>query len=158
MGTLSTGISFKNALESSLKDTAPFDATGTMYLSRDNEIKSIEQSFNNIGFSDYKTQNYSEYTQYDLGESVSNFINANAKDTKVLDIMGNTNARTISILQYNGLKKLKNKEKLSLNDNEVLITSNNDKVIKILEKFLDNNDRVEVKGKKYIMISLDLYM
>jgi putative ABC transport system permease protein len=149
MGILSTGISFKNSLEASLKDTTPFDATGIMYLSKDDKIKSIEQSLNSIGFNDYKSQNYSEYYEYNLGESIDSFINANTKDKKVLDSIGQPSVRAISISQYNDLRKLDNKEKSSLNDNEILITSNNDKVVKVLDRFLDNNDSVEIKGKNY---------
>ncbi|WP_330586231.1 FtsX-like permease family protein [Romboutsia sp. CE17] len=60
---LSTGLSFKNALEKSLEETTPFDATATMYY--DSEYQNdIESTLKELNFNLDDNEKYAYYNEY----------------------------------------------------------------------------------------------
>ncbi len=50
IAVLSTGLSFKNAVESSLEGATPYDASATIYIYSEDKVKSMEDSLKNVGF------------------------------------------------------------------------------------------------------------
>ena len=147
---LSTGLSFKNALEKSLEETTPFDATATMYY--DSEYKNdIKSTLKELNFNLDDNEKYAYYNEYIINETLSKsldkYINENQK--KELSKVDSYNIYAIKESEYNKVMELENEEKVNLNNGEILITSNNDKVIKPLNDILKENNKIDLNNKVY---------
>ena len=147
---LSTGLSFKNALEKSLEETTPFDATATMYY--DSEYQNdIESTLKELNFNLDDNEKYAYYNEYIINETLSKsldkYINENQK--KELSKVDSYNIYAIKESEYNKVMELENEEKVNLNNGEILITSNNDKVIKPLNDILKENNKIDLNNKVY---------
>ena len=147
---LSTGLSFKNALEKSLEETTPFDATATMYY--DSEYKNdIKSTLKELNFNLDDNEKYAYYNEYIINETLSKsldkYINENQK--KELSKVNLYNIYVIKESEYNKVMELENEEKVNLNNGEILITSNNDKVIKPLNDILKENNKIDLNNKVY---------
>ncbi|HHD2753633.1 TPA: FtsX-like permease family protein [Clostridium perfringens] len=153
IGTLSTGLSFKNALEKGLEATTPFDASATYYPDKDSKIKTAEESIKELGFkfnSDDKIASYNEYRldNTNLGNLLEkNAENNNAK--KILEIASDYGVNSINISSYNAIRDLKGEKSLSLNNNEILISSDFPKLEGTLKNLLQSNSKIEIDGKEY---------
>ncbi|WP_419725678.1 FtsX-like permease family protein [Terrisporobacter petrolearius] len=144
IGVLSTGFSLKNAIESGLKGATPFDATGQMYVNEGDKMKDIKKSFDSMGIKlskDDKVAYYNEYTDKTL---ISDVISLN-KDVKEID----PEISYVKISDYNKIRQLKNEDPINLKENEVLIMSNFSKMIPSIEKYMESNDTIKIKGKEY---------
>ncbi|EOR27142.1 ABC transporter [Clostridium sartagoforme AAU1] len=60
--TLSTGLSFKNTLESSLKDSTPFSASAIMFLDEKYNSKDIKENLDKLNFKFNEGEKYMIYT------------------------------------------------------------------------------------------------
>ena len=149
MTILSTGISFKNALESGLKETTPFDASATTYVNKGDEVKPIKNSIEKAGFKFDSNVRYAEYSEYYLGENINTILNLDDETTKKLDKLVILRAVGIKASEYNNVRKLEGKDAIDLKENEVLVTSNNDKIVPIVNDYLKNNKTMNIKGKTY---------
>lgn len=162
MGILSTGIGFKNALEAGLEKTTPFDASATIYVSEDYKVKSIKESLDNLGFKFNDKDKYVYYDTYDSGFDIKNLNKGLDKENqKNLEKLDYVKANFIKLSEYNNIRKLEGKKSIDLDNNEVLIMSNNNTVSKIVNDFLENNKEIKidnidfkVKNKKVIDDSL----
>lgn len=148
IGILSTGISFKNALESSLKNTTPFDASAIMYITKGEKIQSIEDALNAL---DFKFDKSEQHVYYDIYNSNLKFNNIFTKyetklDKKILSTVGKQNIEFIKISDYNKIRKLDGKNPVDLENNKVILMSNNNT---ILNKFLEKNNDIKIDGKNY---------
>lgn len=141
IGMLSTGISFKNALEKSLENNTPFDASAKMNVSEDDEIKSISQSIKKLGYDFDNNEKYVEYTVYSSKSDMKKLLNGKIKeeDSTRLNKIEAYGSNIITISDYNKIRDLDGKNKINLNENEVLLISNNNKVINILNDILKYN-------------------
>lgn len=151
MGMLSTGLSFKDALQKGLENTTPFDTTGTMYLYEEDKVKSIEESLNNIGFKFDNNEKYVYFFDYKLDgklkEVFDKYIKENQKDK--FDKYKNVRTYAIKISEYNEIRKLQGKEPISLNENEVLFTSNENGIVNIVNDILKYNDKITLENKEF---------
>ncbi len=151
MGILSTGLSFKNALQKGLENTTPFDATAIMYTYEEDKIKSIEESLNNIGFKFNNNEEYAYYFEYrtkdTLKDSFSKHIKSNQQD-KFKKYIKSTNY-VIKISEYNEIRKLNGKQPITLNNNEVLFTSNESGTVDLVNDVLKYNDKITLDNKEY---------
>ncbi|WP_270532123.1 FtsX-like permease family protein, partial [Paraclostridium sordellii] len=151
IGILSTGISFKNALESSLKNTTPFDASAIMYITKGEKIQSIEDALNAL---DFKFDKSEQRVYYDIYNSNLKFNNIFTKyetklDKKILSTVGKQNIEFIKISDYNKIRKLDGKNPVDLENNKVILMSNNNTILNILNKFLEKNNDIKIDGKNY---------
>lgn len=78
IGILSTGISFKNALESSLKNTTPFDASAYMYVNKDDKIKSIKESLDALNFKFDSSEPHVYFNTYTSKVTIADVLGKNA--------------------------------------------------------------------------------
>lgn len=162
MGILSTGIGFKNASETGLEKTTPFDASATMFVNEDDKVKSIKESLDNLGFKFNDKDKYVYYDTYDSGFDIKNLNKSIDKENqKNLEKLDYVKASFIKLSEYNNIRKLEGKKSIDLDKNEVLIMSNNNTVSKIVNDFLENNKEIKidnidfkVKNKKVIDDSL----
>lgn len=151
IGVLSTGLSFKDALQESLEDTTPFDVSGNMYISEDDKIKSIEESLDNLGFKFDNNEKYAYINEYRLDENMYNSLEAytNSKDKKELKTIGKYSLYLSKLSEYNNTRELLNKESLELKENEVFITSNQGPIVDLMNKILKYNNKINIDGKEY---------
>lgn len=144
IGMLSTGFSFKNALELGLEDVTPFDASAYMYVSPEDKAQDIQKSLEHIGMKFDGNDKVAYYNQYIDGTKIQNTIPLD-KDFKNLD----TQVYYVKISDYNKLRKLKNEKPIDLKENEVLITSNFSKLLPHIENYMKDNSTINLDGKTY---------
>ncbi|MGL5712015.1 MAG: FtsX-like permease family protein [Paraclostridium sp.] len=144
MCILTSGLGFKTSLEAGLKVATPFDASAYIYVYKDDKIKSIEESFENMGFEFNNKDKVVYYNKY-------------TDDNYVADILGlknlpneiNNKVSYIKISDYNKIMKMNNKETIRLRDNEVLISSNFDKSLPIIENYMKENKTLKIDNNHY---------
>ncbi|MDY3002519.1 MAG: ABC transporter permease, partial [Romboutsia timonensis] len=141
---LSTGFSFKNAIESGLEKSTPFDASAYMQISLYGKDKDIKKFLDYIGFKFDKNDKVAYYNEYRDGKIISDIIPLN-DDVERLDY----NISYIKISDYNKMREIRNEEPIDLNKDEVLITSNLYKLLPSIEKYMKNNNAIKMDGKTY---------
>lgn len=151
IGILSTGISFKNALESSLKDTTPFDASASLYVYKDDKIKNMKEPLDALNFKFDKSE---PHVYYDIYTSKLTFSDIFANDTtkankKILNNIGNQGIGFIKLSDYNNIRKLDGKKPVDLDSNKVILMSNNNTMSDIADRFLEKNNTLKIDGKEY---------
>ncbi|MDM0470645.1 ABC transporter permease [Clostridium perfringens] len=159
IGTLSTGLSFNNALKKGLESTTPFDATANYFPNKDSKIKTAEGLINELGFKlnpDDKIVSYNEYKLDNtslvglIEKNVKNTKNAENSDTKqFMWEIKEQGIDTINISSYNAINSLKGEKTLSLGNNEVLISSNWSNLDDTLKNVLQNNSKIKIGNKEY---------
>lgn len=151
IGILSTGISFKSALQSGLEEITPFDASARNYLNEDESPNAIENSLNKLGFKFDESEKYVYYNEYESNMKMQSFNKNLTKENqkKLNDISNVVKLLFIKSSEYNDIRKLNQKDEIKLNDDEVLITSNVEYMVNILNDFLEDNNKITIKGKSY---------
>lgn len=147
IGILSTGISFKNTLEKSLKSSTPFDASGYIFIHEGENIKSVEDSLNAINFKFDETEKYVYFTIYDSGVKLKKIVNEKdiVNKSAFTDTFNFSKLQLMKISDYNNIRKLEDKKNIYLKANEVILTSNRSDLIDILK----NTEQINLYGKKY---------
>lgn len=146
IGMLSTGISFKNALEKDLKNNTPFDASARMNISQDDEIKSISESIHKLGYDFDNNEKYVEYTVYGSKSDIKKLFKDKIKeeDYKRLNKIETYGSSIITISDYNKIRNLDGKNKINLKKNEVLLISNSSKIVNIINDILKYNRELTI--------------
>lgn len=151
IGMLSTGFSFKSALESGLKESTPFDASAYIYVYEDDDmVKSIGESLDRLGVefnSEDKVAYYNQYASKDLFKDV--FKLDNSSDNIVTKVM------YIKLSDYNKLREISNEKPISLKEDEVIITSNFSNAVTYMEDYMKNNN---IKDNKIVEHNLKTEM
>ena len=142
--TLSTGFSFKNALESSLEEATPYDFSAYAYIDPDYNVISIEESLNKMGISFNDNAKVVYYNEYKNSESFNDIMNLNQS-------AGNFNPeiRYIKISDYNKMRAISNEEPIELAKDEVLVTSTASKVLPEIKEYMSKNDTLSIENTTY---------
>lgn len=146
ISVLTTGMSFKQSLESGLKYSTPYDVSVNMYIQPEDKVQNIEESLNNIGFKFDKNDKYTSYDEYMAGVKIKDLIPIDKKDP-----YANIDVNFIKISEYNNLKELKGENRIKLNDDEILILSNFSKIKPHIDNYLEKNNTLKIKDKDYIV-------
>ena len=141
IGMLSTGFSFKNALESGLKDSTPYDASAYMYIDKDQKATDIQKSLEYIGVKFNKEDKVVYYDLYTDNKTISEALNLNANMRSLMNYM--------KLSDYNKIRALDNQNAIELNKDEVLITSNYANTLEAIQNYVKNNDSIKIKNKSY---------
>lgn len=151
IGMLSTGISFKNALEKGLENNTPFDASASMSFLESDEIRSISQSMKKLGYNFDDNEEYVEYKAYMAKIGIEELFKEQLKehDNKYLKKMENYTLRILTISDYNKIRNLNGKDRIYLNESEVLLTSNNNEVVNVLNNILEYNKKLSINNMNY---------
>ena len=153
ISTLSTGLSFKNALEKGLEATTPFDASATYYVDENNKIKTAEESIKELGFKFNPEDKIVSYNEYKLEKTnLESLLTKNAQGKnaeKLAPTFSEYGVNAISVSSYNDIRALSGEKSVSLANNEVLISSNLSELEGTLENVLKNNKEIEIDGKEY---------
>lgn len=150
VGMLSTGLSFKNALEQGVKNTTPFDASAYIYVDEESKIKYIEDALSKMKYEFKDNQEHMFYNEYKISvstdEILRKYIDKTNSSIKV-GFYGGTNA--ISISDYNKIRKFKGEEPVELESNQVLVSSNNDTIASAIELLIASGDTINIVDKQY---------
>lgn len=142
---LSTGISFKKDFEAGVEKITPFDASLILYA--DDEIQNIEDIFNKIDFKISENEKYEIYTEYGSNVKLDDLF------TSIDEKYKSWQAGFVKISDYNKMLKLRGKKEIDLKKDEVLILSNDNKFIKPINENLKSSNKVNIKGKEYVVIN-----
>lgn len=147
---LSTGLSFKNSLESSLKDTVPFDVSARIIKFEGGENKTIEQAIKESGFNFTDKEKYVVLQEYRLEESYGDILRGygDGKGDKFLD-NGYNNISALKISDYNKLRELNGQSSMDLKEDEVLITSNFSKLVPLVKSYMKENKTLKINNINY---------
>ncbi len=154
IGILSTGLSLKNGMEKALANSTPFDASATMYINEEQSIISIEESLKKLNFQFDNSENYGFYNEYIIDTRIKDLIGNYAEENFKKNLDDNSskfNVSAIKISEYNKIRELKGESSIDLKNNEVLVTSNNDIILPMVKKFMENEKKVKIKDKVYII-------
>lgn len=147
MVVLSSGISLKQGIESGLKESTPFDASVILYNKGENY--NLEDVLNKMNFKMSKNEKYEFYNEYDAGIKIGDLIKP--EDKRLQDILQDINVSFVKISDYNKILKLKSEKEVSLNNDEVLLSSNVDEISNSINEKLKNSNKLNIKGKEYIV-------
>lgn len=160
IGTLSCGLSIKDSLEETLKESTYFDATFAIEKASDKSeisVPEIEEALKEEGYilgDDEDYINIKTYTNRNVSTSdilrkyVENKDNATLNEFLEIPKM-KEQTNMIPISEYNKLRKFKNEEIVDLEDNEVLIASNYEPLKDTLNEFLENEDEIVISKNNY---------
>lgn len=153
IGILSTGMSLKNALESSLKNTTPFDASAVMYVHKKEKIKSIKESLDALDFKFDSSESHVDFNTYTSKVTFAEVLGKNAikSGNKMLGQLDDQYVEFIKISDYNDIRKLTGKKAVNLGNNQVLLMSNNNTVLNMINNSSEKNSTVKIDGKDYII-------
>lgn len=141
---LSTGLSFKQSLESGLKAATPYDASASMSIYEEDNVKSIEESLEKYGFSFDNNEEYVFFNKYKNGIKIQDLVPLSKENAKV-----NFAVEFIKISDYNKIRNMNDQEPIELEENEILISSNSDKLLPDIKAWINHNDTVRIKEKEY---------
>ena len=134
IGMLSTGFSFKNAIESGLKDSTPYDASANLYIDEGEKANDIQKSLEYIGVMFNKEDKVVYYDLYTDNKTISEALNLNANMRSIMNYM--------KLSDYNKIRALDNQNAIELNKDEVLITSNYANTLEAIQNYVKNNDSI----------------
>lgn len=135
---LSSGFGLKNVLDSNLEATTPFDAT--IQLMPDNNNLTISEVLKNKNIIIPKDFEQASYNIYKSNVEVSRITGDSSFDFS---------ANLMTITDYNRLMRLEGKPTVDLNNNEVIITSNFNKVLQQLNNHIKSNEIININGADY---------
>lgn len=148
---LSTGLSFKSALEKGI--VVPFDASVKLFTDEENKYKSIEDVFKAINY-DFNGKEPIFINGYIIDGIDANMILKDYAVGEFKKSLDNGKHRweyidAIKISDYNKIRSLYGEEPLSINDNEILVTSNFTEAKDSIKNFIKNSPQVSIAGKEY---------
>ena len=142
---LSIGISLKKGTEAQLEEITPFDASIILYAN--DKSQDIQNILNKINFKISEKEMAETYNEYCSDVKLNDLFTSKDED---LDGWG---ATFIKISDYNKILKLSGEKERSLSKNDVLILSNYAKLAKPINEKLKINNKVNIKGKEYLVKS-----
>ncbi len=152
---LSTGVSFKNSLQTTLKNSTPYDVTFYSFSTEDEEITNISKSLDKIGL-DYNNtfREYLSYNLYTSDEGIKQYIYnyGNDKVKKNLDFY-DKNLDCIAISDYNKLRAMAGESTFNPQKDEVILISNVNDYDKAVNKFIENNKTIRISNNDYRIIN-----
>lgn len=145
---LSSGLSFKQAVEDDLKKATPFDASVILSNGQDNNLKDVEDVenvLNKINFKWSKNEKYAAYNEYTTQLSVGEFLNSEDKFLQIFDVP------FVKVSDYNKILQLKGEKEIHLNKDEVLILAASAHTIQPINEKLNKSNKITIKGKEYLV-------
>ena len=156
IGGLSTGLSMKTSIENGI--VAPFDASAYMYVDDEDEIKTMQQVVEKLNF-DFKGNEHMFFEAYRLegistGDLILPYVTGTLKDQLENGYWNSINA--IKISDYNKIQQLLGKDSITLNDHQILVTSNFSKFLEPLKVYFKNNSEIKINGETFEIKNKDV--
>ncbi|MBW9152312.1 FtsX-like permease family protein [Clostridium estertheticum] len=141
--SLSMGIGFKTVMDAGIKNATPFDAS--ISVRKNDGGYNIEDVLKKINFKISKNEKFVVHNEYLIGMNASDFLTTgDFKTEKVV---------FVKLSDYNKILKFKNEKEVNLNKDEVLILSNTAKFMNPINEKIKKNNRINIKGKEYLIKS-----
>ncbi|NRT91932.1 FtsX-like permease family protein [Clostridium beijerinckii] len=152
IGTLASGLSIKNSMESSLKNKTPFDASLEVFESKDKKMISTVDTLKKLNYNLDDNAKYSVIRSYEYNMSAKNFLEKYAvtddqKQAIGVKVFGKLNM--IKISEFNELRELKGEASIELKDDEVLVSSNYDLLKEMLKDFVEKENTIKIGDKAF---------
>lgn len=151
IGILTSGLSLKKSFEYSLEEFTQFDATWTMQENENGDTLPVMEALKRLNIELDENIEYSVIDSYLLDvsakELLGKYLDKNSQFITSNPAMEQT--QILSISDYNENRKLLKKEELELKEDEVLVVSNIEAILPTVERFLENEDIVNIEGKDY---------
>lgn len=154
--TLSTGLSFKNALEGSLKETTPFSASAIMYLDEQTNSKDIKENLDKLNFKFNDDEKVIYYTEYISNENLKDIFKGHIKNSDDMKGFEENYLDIIKVSDYNKILNLKGEKEISLNNDEVLVSSDYGRKIKTIKEFFKNAKSININDVNYKIANEEL--
>ena len=155
IGMLSTGLGFKNVIESSLRGGTPFDATATEYFYSDpvaNETPhTIKELMEKVNFEFGEGEEVVYYKEYivntDLQKILLPYAVPKEKATVEKQYSG-TVLTAIKASDYNALRRIRGQSPMSLEENQVIVLSNREDFEGTVQALIDQKATFNIGGKQ----------
>lgn len=152
IGVLSTAFSYKSSLEKELELATPYDASFTIYHSKESK-EDLTDKFDVLNVKRYGDSVI--FNKYEPGESISSYLKeyADEKSKKILKFDREIPIGVIKHSAYKELMHLQGEEPVSLKKNEALILSNKKNVRDTFKRYTDKNETINIQDKEYPIAS-----
>lgn len=150
MSVLSTGISFKESLESGIEKTTPFDASISRYGSEEG-LDSLEESLRNSGFGFEKNERYESLNLYHSGVT----MRAVFSETEIADSddsfakWADNGIDMMKLSDYNRVRMLEGKGEETISPGEVLLIGNSEMIVPSIDRYLEKSRTISIGDSKY---------
>lgn len=152
IGTLASGLTIKNSMESELKNQTPFDASVQVVNREGDNVLSPVDILKQLNYNLDEYSNYNLLNQYVYDMSTKDLLEkyTTTNDQKeILDIRGFDKTNMIKLSEYNNIKKLKGEAAVDLKDDEVLVCSNYEPLKNILNAFMEKENSIKIGDKEF---------
>lgn len=151
---LSVGVSFKR---NNMDSLSPYDASVITYVDKDSKL-SLEQMLDKVGFKIQSGDKHSYITTYNTKDTINNILDK-YMDSRLKNNLSNGNGSNISVMSisdFNKLRELSGKSAMNLNDNEVLVQSNFDKLKPAIEDLIKSDNKIKLGKKDYTIANKEI--
>ncbi|MBD8037864.1 FtsX-like permease family protein [Solibacillus sp. A46] len=151
---LFTMFSFKSTNDKMVEGNTSFDASSVLIANdkHQEEENEIENFLEKIDFKFQADEKHTFFSEYKLTLTLEDLLTNYLSEQELLDFQKNYMMGALSavkISDYNSSVQLKGQKPIELKGNEVLIVSNYGHMNKALDKFMDNEDIINIEGKDY---------
>ncbi|MGG7078915.1 FtsX-like permease family protein [Clostridium sardiniense] len=149
---LSVGVSFKR---NNMDSLSPYDASVSTYVDNDSKL-SLEQMLDKVGFKIQSGDKYSYVTTYNTKDTINNVLDKYMDSRFKNNLSNGTTISVMSISDFNKLRELSGKSAMKLNDNEVLIQSNFDKLKPAIEDLIKSGNKIKLGKEDYTIANKEI--
>lgn len=152
IGTLASGLTIKNCMESELKNQTPFDASVQVINREGENVLSPVDILKQLNYNLDEYSNYKLLNQYVYDMSTKDLLEkyTTTNDQKeILDIRAFDKTNMIKLSEYNDMQKIKGEASVDLKDDEVLVCSNYEPLKNILNAFMEKENSIKIGDKEF---------
>ncbi|MEK3763695.1 FtsX-like permease family protein [Solibacillus sp. FSL K6-4121] len=152
---LFTMFSFKSTTDKMAEGNTSFDASSVLIANLENQeenVNDIETFLERINFSFEADEKHTFFSEYKLTLTLENLLSNYLTQQEELDFQENLKMGALSAVKlsdYNSILQLNGQKPKELKDNEVLVVSNYSQMNQALNKFMDNENIINIEGKDY---------
>ena len=154
---LFTMFGFKSTNDKMLEGNTSFDASSWLIADNENEdpkANDIEEYLERIDFTFETGEKHTFFSEYKLTLTLENLLSNYLSEQELLDFKNSymTGALSaIKISEYNSIVQLIGQKPTELKDNEVLIVSNYGRMNQALNKFMENENTLNIEDTEYVI-------
>ena len=152
---LFTMFSFKSTNDNMVAGNTSFDASSVLIAKNENleeNANDIETFLEKIDFTFEADEKHTFFSEYKLTLTLENLLSNYLSKQEQKEFQENYMLGALSavkISDYNSILQLKGQKPKELKDNEVLVVSNYGQMNQALNKFMDNENTINIEGKDY---------
>lgn len=152
IGTLASGLSVKNSMESTLKNHTPFDASIQVFSNGSDKRVPVLDAIKRADYNLDGNSKYSVVRQYNYDMSTKDLLAKYAitdDQKEILDLNSLKKLNMIKVSEYNDMRNLKGETNIELKNDEVLVASNYEPLKEILKGFIEKENSINIGNKQF---------